>query len=533
MKNKKWFLFLTAFFAGMSIMAIELGASRLMSPYFSSSQIIWTIIIGTIMIAMAIGNVIGGKMADKLESPTILFIFLLSAAVWTCLIPFVGKFIIAGVAGGLALFVTQNFLVWAALLACILVFVYPLLVLGMITPNLVKYACTDLKDSGKTVGKIEALNTIGSIIGTFLPTFVTIPTVGTTLTFLIFASILFAICIVYFFYIKRLRTLTIILVCVSLAGCAFSSFLGTAFWDKSIIYEGESIYNYLRVGENDKEIYLSTNVLFGVQSVKVKDGSLTTHYYYDTALAAPVVAGALDEQKDFLILGLGTGTFATQSRKYFNNPSIDGVEIDKKIVDLAHKYFDLSDEVNTYIQDGRFFINNTKKKYDVIMVDAYQDITIPFQMSSIEFFTIVKEHLKEDGVMVVNMNMASNHEGSINDYLSSTIRRAFITDNKGSVYTCMSGSNIELFASYTKDIKEELGNKISTISNQELKNVMRRVHDQLMPYTNTSYLLTDSKAPVELLGMRVLDEMISEELSYIKKQIKGKSIKEIIEYVLN
>ena len=64
---------MTGFFSGLSVMAIELGASRLMAPYFSSSQIVWTIIIGTIMIAMALGNVIGGRMADKHDTPDRLF----------------------------------------------------------------------------------------------------------------------------------------------------------------------------------------------------------------------------------------------------------------------------------------------------------------------------------------------------------------------------------------------------------------------------------------------------------------------------
>ena len=67
--HSKWFLYLTEFFAGMSVMAVELGASRLMAPYFSSSQIVWTVIIGVIMVAMAVGNIWGGRMADKSNSP--------------------------------------------------------------------------------------------------------------------------------------------------------------------------------------------------------------------------------------------------------------------------------------------------------------------------------------------------------------------------------------------------------------------------------------------------------------------------------
>ena len=86
--TKKYFLYATEFFAGMSVMAVELGASRLMAPYFSSSQIVWTVIIGVIMIAMAIGNVWGGRSADKFRNPGKLYGRILIAAIWIALIPF-------------------------------------------------------------------------------------------------------------------------------------------------------------------------------------------------------------------------------------------------------------------------------------------------------------------------------------------------------------------------------------------------------------------------------------------------------------
>ena len=105
--NTKWFLYLTEFFAGMSVMAVELGASRLMAPYFSSSQIVWTVIIGVIMIAMAVGNVWGGSMADKSKSPDRLYRRVIIAAIWIALIPFVGRWMIAGISFLLATFITR------------------------------------------------------------------------------------------------------------------------------------------------------------------------------------------------------------------------------------------------------------------------------------------------------------------------------------------------------------------------------------------------------------------------------------------
>ena len=125
LKNK-WFLYLTEFFSGMSVMAVELGASRLLAPYFSSSQIVWTIIIGTIMIAMAAGNLYGGKAADKNADPARLYRRILIASLWIAAIPVVGKYIVLGVSALLIFTLSTGYLVVAAFASCILLFVFPL-----------------------------------------------------------------------------------------------------------------------------------------------------------------------------------------------------------------------------------------------------------------------------------------------------------------------------------------------------------------------------------------------------------------------
>ena len=160
LKNKL-FLYLTEFFSGMSVMAVELGASRLLAPYFSSSQIVWTIIIGTIMIAMALGNIYGGRTADKSPNPDKLYGRIIVAALWIALIPVVGKYIIVGISAVLIFSVNNNFLILAAFVACMVIFVFPLFLLGTVTPSLVKYSVSNLDDNGKTVGTLGAFNTIG------------------------------------------------------------------------------------------------------------------------------------------------------------------------------------------------------------------------------------------------------------------------------------------------------------------------------------------------------------------------------------
>lgn len=522
LKNKI-FLYLTEFFAGMSVMAVELGASRLLAPYFSSSQIVWTIIIGTIMIAMALGNIYGGRAADKNPNPDKLYGRIIIAAIWIAAIPVVGKYVILGISALLVFTVSNNFLIWAAFIACMVIFVFPLFLLGTVTPSLVKYTIDSLDDSGKTVGTLGAFNTIGSILGTFLPTFVTIPSVGTSVTFLIFAGILLVLALVYFISNRQRSTKAVVGTAVFVICCLLGTSNSFAFWENNLAYEGESVYNYLQVKEDSNNVILSTNVLFGVQSILKKDDSLTG-MYYDYAMAAPFMAGVNEKDNlDMLILGMGTGTYATQCERYFDNLNIEGVEIDEKITQLAEEYFKLPEDVTVTTYDGRAYLNAVDKKYDVIMVDAYQDITIPFQMSSIEFFTMVREHLTEDGVMVVNMNMRGSEEGNINQYLADTISNVFST-----VYTAdVAGStNRELFASNNKDMIAVMRENAAELTEKEaeLKTMMGTVLERMAAYEAGDYLMTDDKAPVELLGMQVIDALIQDEIGYYKTIFENEGI---------
>lgn len=528
LKNKTY-LYLTEFFSGMALMAVEIGAQRLISPYFSSSQIVWTIIIGTIMIAMALGNVYGGRSADKDPDPDKLYRRILIAAIWLVLIPVVGKYVIIGISALLIFQVSHGFLIVAAFVVCMVVFVFPLFLLGTVTPSLAKYTMGSLEDNGKIVGTLGAANTIGSIIGTFMPTFVTIPAVGTNVTFLIFSGILIALSLIYFLSIGfSHHKKKIIATCLIFALCVvFGHQTNFAFWESgdNVKYEGESTYNYLRVTDNGQQVALSTNVLFGVQSVYNKSKSLTG-MYYDYAMAAPLMTKNAYKDQDVLILGMGSGTFAHQCSEYLPTVHCEGVEIDQKITDLARKYFDEPKSTKVVTYDGRAYLNAIDKKYDVIMVDAYQDITIPFSMSSVEFFQMVKEHLNDGGVMVVNMNMRGQSKGSITDYLTDTICSVFPT-----VYTAdVDGStNRELFASTATGIKENLDmNAMLYSGDPEFIQMMEQVSGELVKQDGGSCILTDDKAPVELLGIRVIDRLINEEVAYYRDIYNKQGIRAVM-----
>lgn len=565
--KSKTFLYVTEFFSGMAVMAAELGASRLLAPYFSSSQIVWTIIIGTIMIALALGAVFGGRWADRDPNPDKLYLRIMAAAVWISLIPLVGKYVVLLVSGLLIVTVSTNFLVIAAFVSCMIVFVPPLFLLGTVTAGLNKFATDSLDDNASVVGRLSACNTIGSILGTFLPTFVTIPAVGTFVTFLVFSGMLLAIPIVYFLSMKARRVLCAVSAAVFVVTSCLSPMSGFAFWENSatLAYEGESIYNYLQVKNLPDRTILSTNVLFGVQSVTMKDQGLTG-MYYDTALAAPALA---DHARSALILGMGTGTYARQLKRYYPQMSVQGVEIDGKITRLAGEYFDAPADVPVDTYDGRAWLAASRDKYDVIMVDAYQDITIPFQMSSDEFFSMVRRHLNPGGVMVVNMNMVSDGEGSINEALQTTIAAVFDGSCRiGTTYTAdvPGTTNRELFAKaptagelerydgcsdswrrtgtvgtvsepFTSTMQddataaalraqtwERTGDGALAAYMSEVGGRMKPVGDPSPNGADDTLVLTDDHAPVELLGMNAIDGIIAEEAGPYREILRKEGI---------
>ena len=532
------FLYLTEFISGISVMAVELGASRLLSPYFSSSQIVWTLVIGTIMIAMALGNIYGGRSADKDPDPDKLYTRLLIAGIWIALIPVLGKFVIAGISGLVIVTVNESYLVWCALASCLVLFIFPLFLLGTVTPSLVKYTVQSLSDSGRTVGYLGAFNTIGSIIGTFLPTFVTIPTVGTAVTFLLFAGLLLATALAYFLALRKGLRKSGTAILIFLVSCAFGHTSSFAFWNQNLAYEGESLYNYLQVQDTPEEAILSTNVLFGVQSLWRKDGKLTG-MYYDYAMAAPLMADIPPgEPLKLLVLGNGSGTYASQCSRYFAPARIEGVEIDRKITELAYRYFAMPQDVKVTTYDGRAYLHGTKDKYHVILVDAYQDISVPFQMASVEFFKEVKDHLAPGGVMVINMNMRGQGEGSINAYLSDTIGSVFRY-----VYTVdvENGTNRELFASDAPGMVQRLTKNtdalarktsLGSVTPEQQKEFVtfQRVNAfHLQPYHKGNHILTDDRAPVEVLSMQALDGIIQEEVAGYKNVIREKGIRGLLE----
>jgi len=519
--KRNYFIYLTSFLCGVTVMGVELSATRLLAPYFGTSSIVYTVVIGLIMISMSIGNVLGGRSADKHNNLGRLFMLLWAAALWITVIPLVGKYIIAFSTILMMWLLPGNLLVAGSVVSCLLVFSAPLLILGMVSPYLVKLGIKDIEKSGRTTGEIYAASTIGSIIGTFIPTFLTIPTIGTMKSFLVFALGLNLICLYYFITVKKgiIKAIVTTIVTAALLLMPYNS--SYAFWT-SVLLEDESLYNYLQVKEDGDTVILSTNVAFGVQSIYKKNNVLSG-LYYDYALMAPLFLEDVNPEKDMdvLVLGMGTGTFAKQCKYFFPNSSIEGVEIDEKIVDLSKTYFELrDDEAKVYVNDGRTFLSSPDAgMYDIVMVDAYHDITIPFHMSTAEFFSEIKEHLKPGGIIVININMRSENSTEIVDYLAQTLKsnmkRVYTYNVPNTTNTIVYSSDNSYCLDAFRRNMEQLGENSLLLPLAE--NVLRD-HAEV---TSADCIFTDDLAPVEVLGQKVLNDIVQDSLEYFKNELKG------------
>jgi len=520
MQNRTWVYYLTSFLCGMTIMGVELTCSRLLAPYFSSSSIVWTVIIGLIMVSLAIGNIYGGRSADKHKDLGRLYFLIWLASLWIAAIPFAGKYVIAGISGLLMLIIPGSALVvTGSAVCCLVIFSFPLVLMGTCSPYLVKLAVTDMDNNGRITGQIYAMNTIGSIVGTFIPTFLTIPLLGTGKTFFLFALLLNVLCLAYFITRKKGRlkhAVSTALLVVFLFMPFQNSF---AFWKNDIVYEGESLYNYLQVTEDETSVILSTNVAFGVQSIYRKDGKLSG-YYYEYALAAPLFRpeASLDEPLEVLVLGLGTGTFSKQLLKYYPNSHSDAVEIDAKIAELARTHFNLQpEEADVFVNDGRMFLDSPDcGQYDVILADAYQDITVPFHMSTKEFFAKLKTHLKPNGVLIVNINMKSGDFEGVPEYLSQTVKTAFSTVYRMDLDVV---TNSLLFCSNNPDMLDQYRKNIagSIPEGHDLYDIARYMSERAVVVDGGPLVFTDDQAPVETLGARSLNRIIEQETAYVRK----------------
>ena len=405
MRGSNRYLYVTAFAGGMVSLAVELAASSLLRPHFGTANLVWAAIIGLILLYLTAGYFLGGRWADRSPHPTTLYGIVAWAAFLVGIVPFAAHPVLALASSGFAGFDVA--LIGGSFIAVLILFSLPVTLLGCISPFIIRLAMKDVSSAGETAGRIYAISTAGSFLGTFLPDLLLVPTIGTRNTFILLSFFLLVVALVGFMrvaprHLPRYLWMPVViaLLAILLRGQPVKA-------AANVIYETESGYNYIQVVENDDGCRsLLLNEGQGIHSIYCPD-QLRTPGPWDYFLIAPYFNPppyTPDQVESVALIGLAAGTMARQYTEVYGPIPIDGVEIDPQIVRVGQEYFAMDQpNLDVIVADGRYYLAHSDRRYTVVGVDAYRLPYIPPHLATVGFFRQVRDHLTPDGVVAINV----------------------------------------------------------------------------------------------------------------------------------
>ncbi len=440
-------MLLTVLITGGAALGIEMLAARVMAPFFGTSQPIWAAVIGTTLGALALGYALGGRLAARGAGARTLYGLVLAAGVLSVLIAplanpllriassAIGEVAVAGFAG--------------ALVGVLVLFVPPVLLLAAIGPIAVGARVAAGADAGRAAGTISALSTVGSIIGTFLTVLVLIPAIGSTRSLLLFAAVLLVLGALGLQTRRATALATVAGLVIIVLASGIGQLKTAGCTGCTLLAERESGENYIQIVRRDAgplgpQVALLLNEGFAVHSVYNERYSgtrdarslLTGGGPWDYFAVAPFFAANRDETRppSLAMIGSAGGTVPAQFLAIFGPETrIDAVEIDPAISAMAREYMHLRDasvdpqhpNYQVHDADGRVWLAQASGSYDVIGMDAYRQPYIPFHLTTVEFFALVRSRLTVDGVAVVNAGLGPGGDDRLVRALTTTMRQVF------------------------------------------------------------------------------------------------------------
>ena len=446
------FLLLVVFLAGIGTLGIEMVASRLLAPYFGTSQPIWAVVIGLTLIYLTIGYRLGGTLADRRPDEKLLYQIITWAGFVTGFIPLLSDPILRFSQGTIAAVAVGSFL--GALFGVLILFAAPVVLMAMVSPFAIRLQLkkveAGISAAGRTAGSLSALSTVGSIVGTFLTVLYLIPTIGTARTTYLIAAFLIVVGLIG---LRDWRYLALLLVLGGLFYFTTTTRGNIKSADCSgciLLAEEESAYNYIQIAGSLNEYYgpqinLILNEGQAIHSIyhqryeesKNPLDLLTGGGPWDYFAVAPYFYPdrAPASVKSMAMLGSATGTVPKQFLAIYGaDARVDAVEIDPAIIRLGREYFDMRDSSydpshpNYFVhpEDARYWLaTENRQKYDVIGMDAYHQPYIPFHLTTVEFFQQVRDRLTPDGVAVVNAGKGPDGDDRLGVALAGTMRQVF------------------------------------------------------------------------------------------------------------
>ncbi len=404
---KKYILDIIILLAGAITMVFEIVGSRVMGPYFGASIFVWTSLIGVIMGSLSLGYWLGGQLSEKQSSFQFLSWMLLLAGFFIFLNAIGHDYVITRIIKYIADFRLKT------LASAIVLFAPASIFLGMVLPYAIKLKIETIRTSGSIIGNLYALSTIGSIIGTFMAGFILVPAFGFNNILFALSGILVLIALADFTLVRKLLPLSI-----SVVLCACVLF----FWIRK--HQEELDYIDTDTQYNRVLIYNTTDQVSGrpVKMLNVNDEQSSAMYLdkdddlvFEVLKYYRLVEYFNPNFKTSLMIGGSGYAFPKDYLNRYPEATIDVVEIDPGLTELAKQHFNLPDDprLTIFHEDGRTYLNKCDKKYDAVFMDAYKSmITIPYQLTTQEAVQHIFNMLNENGAVYANVISSLDNENN-------------------------------------------------------------------------------------------------------------------------
>jgi spermidine synthase len=411
---------LLVFVVGMGSLGAEIAAVRLLAPYFGASTVVWANTIGVVLVALSLGYWLGGRLADRRPELRALCALALTAAALLALVPFAADPLLDVAVHALDSVSAGAFL--GSLLAVLGLVAVPVLLLGAVAPYAIRLGVTTLEEAGRVSGRLYAVSTAGSLVGTLLSALLLIPLLGTRRTFLVFALAIAVVAVVGL--LPRRRWVAVPAAIAALIALPVGTLKADAGSGR-VIHEAETEYQYARVVERDDGSRVLELNEGQAQHSLWRPGTVLTGGYWDAMLAAPFAALERPPRR-IAILGNAAGTMARAYAALFPRARIDGVEIDAELSEIGRRFFGLRDggRIDLHHEDARPWLRRADARYDVIAIDAYRQPYIPFYLATREFFELSRDRLAPGGAVVINIGHPEAQTG-LEEVLSATMGEAF------------------------------------------------------------------------------------------------------------
>ncbi len=481
---KKYFVELAVFWCGFAVMVVEILGSRVLAPYFGTTVIVWTSLIGVVLASLSLGYRYGGRLADKNPSVAQFASIIFLSALGIAAVGLWDKFVLPRITS------IYQFGMFGISVTSVFVFGPVSFLLAMISPYAVKLKALNGKISATVVGNLYALSTIGSIVGTFLAGFVLVPNIGTSeILFGLFIVTILLSLVIHKTPDNAKNTL------LALVGIGLLIALGKMSEVDCGCVELNTPYNRYKVinfSGGGRPIVALQSDAFTLQGAAFTDNDndlvfgYLKYYRLDKAFKEDI--------KKALMIGGGVYAFPKDFVRRLPESTIDVVDIDPDIVPIAKEYFHFRDDerIRPIVDDGRIFLNRNTAEYDAIYVDAFNSKVIPHQLTTLEAVEKIHSGLVGDGVVMVNILSAVSGP------------KSKILASQAKVYNQVFG-NVHIFK--VTDTPDDFVQNIMLVASKNKTTVPKSLDPEIAGYLKNKIeldygngvLATDNYAPTDYL----------------------------------